>query len=127
MVLVKGSNVGFPDQEILISGGGDGIIQLWSLDSEDDGRIHNIGKLDDGKEEAESILALAIEDTLLYSGRAGGEVDVWSLDTKQLVRAVKAFKSDVLSLSVGCGSLFVASESGAIKVGKVHPSVRHLH
>ena len=54
------------DDEVLISGGGDGTIKLWPLDSNGDHAISDAIVLENGDD---SILTLARESTILYSGR----------------------------------------------------------
>ena len=101
------------DSEILISGGGDGTIKLWSIDSESNGAITNPVSLENGDD---SILALALEGTILYSGRLGGEINVWDLDTRQLIRRVKPDDADILTLSVGHGLIFSGGANGIARV-----------
>ena len=102
-----------PVAETLISGGGDGTIKLWILDDEAGSALSNAATLENGDE---SILSLALEGTLLYSGRLEGNVDIWDLDTRQLIRTVKAHTADILTLSVGYGLLFSGAASGISKV-----------
>jgi len=102
-------------QEILVTGGGDGVVKLWKLDATDGGAVDELCRLDDGREEGHSILTIALDGTFLYSGRSGGEVDVWDLETRQLVRNLKAHRDDVLTISVGGGSLFSAAVTGYVR------------
>jgi di- and tripeptidase len=114
MVLAKGLKDD-PSEEVLISGGGDGAIKIWSLHKKG-GAISELHKLDDGRDEGESVLSLATDGTFLYSGRLNGEVNVWDLETKQLVRSLKAQTGDVLALSVGGGHLFCSGVTGIVEV-----------
>ncbi|KAL8933272.1 MAG: hypothetical protein Q9211_005873 [Gyalolechia sp. 1 TL-2023] len=100
------------DGEVLISGGGDGTIKIWSLETKDGGSISKLKTLRSGDD---SVLTLALDDTFLYSGRLNGEVNVWDLDTCQLLRRVQAHTTDVLALSVGYGLIFTGSASGSVK------------
>lgn len=101
------------DKEILISGGGDGTIKMWSLDEDDGGAILRSSSLENGDE---SVLTMALDGTLLYSGRLDGDINVWDLDTRQLIRRVKADSTDILTLAVGHGLVFTGSAGGLIKV-----------
>ena len=99
--------------EVLISGGGDGSIKLWSLDDPAEGAIFKLNCLENGDE---SVLALALYDNFLYSGKLEGNIDIWDLETCQLIRQVRAFANDVLALSVGHDLVFSGSSKGLVKV-----------
>lgn len=102
-------------REVLISGGGDGIIKIWKVDDRNGGAISELFVLEDGREEGESVLTIAVDGSFLYSGRTDGEINVWDLETKQLVRSLKAHVGDVLTVSVGGGFLFSAGLDGEIE------------
>lgn len=108
------------NKQILISGGGDGTIKMWSLDEDDGGAISESSSLENGDE---SVLAMALDGTLLYSGRLDGDINVWDLDTRQLIRRVKADATDILTLAVGHGLVFTGSADGLIKVFLSVPSI----
>ncbi len=113
MIISKGLNSGRSEDETLISGGGDGTIKLWSLDKHSGGAIKKLVTLENGDN---SILAMVLDGTLLYSGRLEGDINVWDLDTHQMIRRVKAHTADVLTLAVGHGLLFSGSANGFAKV-----------
>lgn len=115
MLLAKNVNPEAAGEEILISGGGDGVIKFWRLNASRGGAIEELYKLDDGREEGNAVLSFALDGTFLYSGRAGGDVDVWDMETRQLVRSVKAHREDVLTISVGGGFLFSAATTGYVR------------
>lgn len=115
MLLAKDGVPEWMGHETLITGGGDGVIRLWKLDPQNGGAIEALYSLDDGREEGHAILSIAIDGTFLYSGRSGGEVDVWDLETRQLVRNLKAHKDDVLTICVGGGFLFTAAVTGHVR------------
>lgn len=122
MLLGRGILPGAPSEEVLVSGGGDGRIILWRINA---GGITPIYTLEDGREEGESILSLAREGTFLYSGRFDGEVNVWDLETRQLVRSLKASTGDVHALTLGAGVLYAGGKSGRVQVSaNVHSSPR---
>ena len=115
MLLVKEGIPESAGHEVLITGGGDGVVKLWKLNCDKGGAIEELEILEDGREEGHSILSVAIDGTFLYTGRSGGEVDVWDLETRQLVRNIKAHRDDVLSLCVGGGFLFSAAVTGYVR------------
>ena len=119
MLLGKGILPGKPKEEILVSGGGDGRILLWRIEAKG-GAISNICTLEDGREEGESILSLVQEGSFLYSGRPDGEINVWDLETRQLVRSLKAKTGDVLAMSLGGGYLFASGVTGIVQVRYDH-------
>ena len=113
MLLSKGLDAGDADTETLISGGGDGLVKLWSLDSDESGALTEDTSLENGDA---SILSMALDGTVLYTGRLEGDVNVWDLDTRQLIRIVKAHNADVLALAVGYGLFFSGGSNGNAKV-----------
>jgi di- and tripeptidase len=116
MLLGKGILPEAPEEEVLVSGGGDGRINIWRIDDENNGAISQVHTLEDGREEGESILCLTRDGSFLYSGRLGGEINVWDLETRQLVRSLKADIGDVLCLSLGGGLLFAGGVKGVVQV-----------
>ncbi|TKA21705.1 hypothetical protein B0A50_08787 [Salinomyces thailandicus] len=101
--------------EVLITGGGDGLVKLWKLDAQREGAVEELFSLDDGREEGHSIHSIAVDATFLYSSRSGGEIDVWDLETRQLIRNLKAHRDDVLTLTVGGGFMFSAAVTGYVR------------
>lgn len=117
LLFVSAETAVFGD-EVLISGGGDGTIKIWALDAEDGGSISELRNLESGDD---SVLTLTIDGAFLYSGRSGGDVNVWDLETCQLVRRIDSYQVDVLTLCVGHGSIFSGSANGLVKVSKDLP------
>ena len=113
MLLSRGLDAGNADTETLISGGGDGVVKVWSLDSRENGALSEEISLENGDG---SVLSMALDGTVLYTGRLEGGVNVWDLDTRQLIRTVKAHNADVLALAVGHGLLFSGGSNGIAKV-----------
>lgn len=125
MLLASGSVAGYADKEILISGGGDGVIKLWRLGQDAGGAIRELNALDDGREEGNAVQSMVLDGTFLYGGRPDGEINVWDLETKQLVRSLKTNVGDVLTISIGGGFLFGAGDRGFVQV-RGHPSVAKI-
>lgn len=113
MLLSRGLDADNLDAETLISGGGDGIVKLWSLASGEDAALTEDTSLETGDG---SVLSIALDGSVLYTGRLEGDVNVWDLDTRQLIRTVKAHNADVLALSVGYSLLFSGGSNGIAKV-----------
>lgn len=104
------------EDDILISGAGDGTIKLWSLghavgdDGELTGGIQEIMTL--GTDNAESVLSLALDGSFLYAGKLDGIIELWDLDTAQRLRVIKAHDNDIMSLQMGWGYLWAAATNG---------------
>ena len=113
MLLSKGLDADDADSETLISGGGDGSVKLWSLSSDESAVLTEEISLENGDG---SVLSMALDGTVLYTGCLEGDINVWDLDTRQLIRTVKAHNADVLALAVGDGLLFSGGSNGIAKV-----------
>ena len=113
MLLAHSLNTSHHYGETLISGGGDGTIKLWALTSGSAGTIKELGSLENGDA---SVLTIAMYDTLLYSGKLEGDIDVWDLETCQLIRRMRAYSEDVLTVSIGHELIFTGSSWGTAKV-----------
>ncbi|KAK3303630.1 uncharacterized protein B0T15DRAFT_401798 [Chaetomium strumarium] len=127
MLVAKGPTVlGDPDEEVLISGGGDGTIKLWRLS--DDGPDHDdgvVGGIEEvmtlGDDDSESVLSLAIDGSFLYAGKLQGIIELWDLDTKQKLRVIKAHDGNVNTLRMSFGLLWSGATGGsASKHSTVH-------
>ena len=114
MLLLRGVISDNPNEEFLVSGGGDGTIKAWSLDQDDSGAVVEVFQL--GEDDMESVLSLAIDGTFLISGTIYGRIKVWDLETRQMVRNVRTNVGDVLTLSIGGGCLFAAGSNGKAEV-----------
>ncbi|MCJ1477756.1 hypothetical protein MMC13_006429 [Lambiella insularis] len=114
MVLARGLADVAEGEETLISGGGDGTINLWRLGRDGGAQsIRREGTLENGDN---SVLSMALDGTFLYSARLEGEVNVWDLDTRQLIRTVNAHNADVLTVSVGQDMIFTGCSNGSGKI-----------
>ena len=102
-----------PEVETLMTGGGDGTIKLWCIGNDGDKSPTKPCLLENGDN---SVLTMALDGLVLYSGRLEGNVDVWDLDTRQLIRTVKVHSADVLTLAVGHGLIFSGAANGVAKV-----------
>lgn len=72
-------------------------------------QIQTLSAGDDG------VLTMTYIDSLLYMGCVSGTINLWDLDTMQLIRSVRAHQTDVLSLSGIGGFAFSGSARGYLK------------
>lgn len=107
-----------PEEDVLVSGGGDGTIKIWKLSDRAEG-ITEIATL--GEDDAESVLSMAVDGSFLYSSKLEGVIELWDLDTKQKLRVIRAHKGDVLTLQMGWGYLWSAGSTGFARVSR--PSI----
>lgn len=138
MLMAKGPTVLVDeDDDVLISGAGDGTIKLWALGrgtregldegEPDRGTIEEIMTL--GTDDAESVLSLAIDGSFLYSGKLDGIVELWDLDTAQKLRVIKAGETDIMSLQMACGFLWAGSTDGhaSVSFALIYRHERHAN
>ncbi|KAJ2682072.1 hypothetical protein H4R19_007203, partial [Coemansia spiralis] len=102
--LLLGSSGG--DEELLFSAASDGAIKLWRLSSAgiEEARLLDRGAAADGDgvgDDDVCIHSLALDDGLLFAGLQSGEVEVWDIETMQLIRTLDGGgTANVLSLLV---------------------------
>ncbi|KXJ88400.1 hypothetical protein Micbo1qcDRAFT_138192 [Microdochium bolleyi] len=117
MMIAKGLTA-FADaeEEVLVTGGGDGTIKAWKLGGKDvapDGLEHGLEEVMLlGEEDANSVMSLQVDGSFLYSGKLSGVIELWDLDTQQKLRQIKAHDGNVWSLQMGWGYLWSTGSSG---------------
>ncbi|KIX05855.1 uncharacterized protein Z518_03828 [Rhinocladiella mackenziei CBS 650.93] len=91
MLLVKGLFTHDKDEEILITGGGDGTIKLWSIDTQSATRILPRSKF---KNPTSNILSLSYKGSFLYAGLSDGTANIYNLASNQLVQKLNVGDRD---------------------------------
>lgn len=97
--------------ELIITSSGDGISSVWKVT-----RNPKSGKvfIESGHENMnneETVFSQAIEYPFLYCGLSEGLINIWDLNTGQLVSALKTpDKSDIISISVHDDCVFAINE-----------------
>ena len=109
MLLIGGLSEPMSGDEVLVSGGGDGSVKMWSLGQTERRGITLLTSLENGDE---PVLCIASSGTILYSGRSEGSIDVWDLDARQLIRSIKVQTADVLTVTVANGFIFSGGADG---------------
>jgi len=127
MIVARGPTVLVDsDEEVLISGGGDGSIKLWQIkqDEKYDGyeeweaweKREIMCLRGDDDDFGESVFSLAIDGSFLYSGKKKGVIELWDLDTKQKLRVIKGHRGDVMALQLSWGYLLSGATTGSAAV-----------
>lgn len=113
MLLARGLVQTGPEEEILISGAGDGTIKLWSIDVSKEYALLELAKLEDGDD---GVLSLAIEGTFLYCGLIGGKISIWNLESRRLVHKIAMNGGDVWAIDNIGGVLYAGDTMGKVEV-----------
>ncbi|KAF3903203.1 hypothetical protein ABW20_dc0101832 [Dactylellina cionopaga] len=101
------------NEEILVSGGGDGSIKLWEIDS-----TTSAIKADKSKSLSSGdcgVLCMATRDQFLYCGLTDGEISIWDLDSQTLIRSIRGHQDDVLTMTVRDNCIWSGSASGYVR------------
>ena len=112
MLLVKGLIESAPTEEALLTGSGDGAVKLWRLGQEPGATPVQIAKL----QNSDSVLSIAVEGSLLYCGLAGGALNIWNLDSQQLVKRIVRHTGDLWAVHVIQGVAICGDSTGTVKV-----------
>lgn len=139
MLVAKGPTVLVdPDEEVLITGGGEGWIKLWQIKK--DPMYDSMSEWEAwdhreimclGEEDAQSVFTLAIDGSFLYSGKKRGIIELWDLDTKQKLRVIKDHRGedgrygDIMTLQMAWGYLLSAATTGTVAVSRSLCTVTH--
>ena len=112
MLLVKGLIESAPSEEALLTGSGDGVVKLWRLGQTPGTAPTQIAKLQNG----DPVLSIAVEGSLLYCGLAGGALNIWNLDSQQLVKRISRHSGDLWAVQVIQGVAICGDSTGTVKV-----------
>ena len=112
MLLIPGLLAGDPKQEILLSGGADGCIKFWSFLNDGFRRPRLI---DVFKNRGLGVLSIAYKEPFLYAGMTGGQVRVFSMESRRLVQKIFVCSSDITTIQVIDGAVFCGTSDGLVK------------
>lgn len=110
MLLVKGLFNDDESREVLVTGGGDGSIKLWTFSSS--GQLKLAAEYEN---EESSVLSMTFGGLFLYAGMSDGYVHVYNLASSQLVHKIQAGPDDVTSIQVLAGMPLIGTSLGQVK------------
>ena len=117
MLLVKGLVESSPSEETLLTGSGDGQVKIWRLGIHPDAEPMQAGKLNN----ADPVLSLAVDGSFLYVGVSGGALNIWNLDSRQLVRRIAKDSGDLWAVDIIRSVAICGDSNGIVKVTWYHP------
>ncbi|CCK69282.1 glutamine amidotransferase subunit DUG2 KNAG_0C01680 [Huiozyma naganishii CBS 8797] len=99
-------------QESIISGSGDGVSKIWRFTKSDNGEV-TIKLVAEEMDNDDVVFSQTVEFPFLYCGLGDGAINIWDLNTRQLVSHLQTpTKSDVTSLTVYEDYVFAVIEEG---------------
>lgn len=113
LLLRKMGDTHISQEQRLVSGGSDGYVKLWGLGNRNEPISCRV-KLRNSRL---PVYSMALSGDLLYCGLAGGYVNVFNAESKQLVYSLSIGDGDVLATSIINGSAFCGTSNGLVKVG----------
>lgn len=113
MTLVRGLLESSPNDEVLLTGAGDGVVKLWHLEQ---GKADTAPTLMAKLQNADPVLSVAVEGSFLYCGLSGGALNIWNLDSHQLVKRIAAHTGDLWAVDIVHGMAVCGDSNGVVKV-----------
>ncbi|KAI5306394.1 hypothetical protein KEM56_001095 [Ascosphaera pollenicola] len=119
MLLVRGFAEQGPhaNSEILLTGSGDGTVKMWHLENSFVDGMKMIIPVEAGclQNGYNSVLSLAVDGPFMYCGLANGSVNIWNLESKQIIRRLNDHPGDVWALDIINGMMISGGASGVVK------------
>lgn len=112
MLLASGQVESAPSEEVLITGAGDGVVKLWRLGQDSNVVPTQIAKLQNG----DPVLSIAVDGSFLYCGLTGGTLNIWNLDSHQLVKRITRHSGDLWAVDIIRGIAVCGDSNGVVKV-----------
>ena len=112
ILLVPGLLTREPEEEILVTGAGDGDIKLWSM-SDQGGE--GLTQRHEFENEGLNVLSMTSSGTFLYAGLSNGNARVYNLETRQLIQKLDVRCGDVGVIQVIDDKLLCGTNGGSIK------------
>ncbi|KAL4804478.1 hypothetical protein BDV18DRAFT_143243 [Aspergillus unguis] len=112
MTLARGLIESSPNDEVLLTGAGDGVVKIWRLEQ---GKADTAPTLMSKLQNGDSVLSIAVEGSFLYCGLSGGALNIWNLDSRQLVKRIAANTGDLWAVDIIHGMAVCGNSNGIVK------------
>jgi di- and tripeptidase len=106
----------FNKEKVIISAGSDGCVKFWTADL----ALRNLAKIECGED---AIYSLAYSEEMLFIGLQGGGIKILDVETRQIIRSIKAHNDDIFTMACTENYLISGSMEGTIKLW----SLNNLH
>lgn len=101
------------DGEVLMTGSGDGAVKLWELGADRGAAMTEIAALQNG---SEAVLSIAVDGSFLYCGLTGGAINIWNLDSHQIIKTITSHTGGIWAMDIIGGITISGDSSGVVKV-----------
>ncbi|KAI5294887.1 hypothetical protein KEM52_002946 [Ascosphaera acerosa] len=120
MLLVRGfaeAGGADPNDELLLTGSGDGTVKLWRLrdDAAGERRVAapaEVACFDNG---CDTVLSLAVDGPFMFCGLSNGTVNVWNLESRQNIRRLSKHAHGLWALNAVKGIILSGDAAGVVK------------
>ncbi|QVM07293.1 hypothetical protein D8B26_001995 [Coccidioides posadasii str. Silveira] len=112
MLLVRGILECQSGGEVLFTGSGDGSVKLWELNQGTNVAPTEIASLQNG---SESVLSIAVDGPFLYCGLTGGAINIWNLDSRQIIKTITSHTGDLWAIDIIKGIIVSGDGDGIVK------------
>jgi di- and tripeptidase len=113
MALVRGLIESTASEEVLLTGSGDGTVKIWRLSPQANGAPLQLAKLNNG---SDAVLSIDIEGPLLYCGLENGSLNIWNLESSQLVKQMASHSGELWTIDIFKGFTLTGDSTGVVKV-----------
>lgn len=100
-------------REVLLTGSGDGSVKIWELGQGPDAAPKELFTL---QNRDESVLSISVDGTFLYCGLSGGAINVWNLESRQIIKTICSHTGDVWAIDIIKGFILSGDSDGTVKV-----------
>nr|AJD23181.1 peptidase family M20/M25/M40 protein [Onygena corvina] len=111
MRLIKGL-IECNGREVLLTGSGDGTVKLWELGHDPGVAPKEIFTL---QNKDESVLSITNDGPFLYCGLSGGAINIWNLESRQIIKTIPNHTGDVWAIDIVKGYILSGDSDGIVK------------